>query len=112
VFGWTAPEALDGELIKIADIKLLTDLYTSDFGDNRLFFRHQSIAKDRKHWPRAWRRLREDPFINRKNEENIWGNEVRDTWPADEEDAKAMYDAQVAEFGCPFQWLIADAATR
>ena len=94
VFGWTAPEKLDGELIKIADIKLRSALHTSEFGDNRLFFRHQSIAKDRKFWPREWRKLREDPFINRKKEENIWGNEVpEDIWPEDEDEAKALYDA-------------------
>ena len=102
VWGWTAPEALDGELIHIADIKLLSELHFSEFGDNRLFFRHQSIAKDRKHWPRAWRKLREDPFFSKKEEDNIWGNDVPDTWPEDEDEAKAMYDLQVATYGCPF----------
>ena len=106
VYGWTAPEKLDGELIKIADLKLRSALYASEFGDNRLFFRHQSIAKDRKFWPRAWRRAREDPFISKKKEENVWGNEVPDTWPADEDEAKDMYDDQIETFGCPFQWLI------
>jgi len=109
VWGWNAPEALDGELIHIADIKLLSPLHTSEFGDNRLFFRHQSIAKDRKFWPREWRRLREDPFFSKKNEDNIWGRDVpEDVWPEDEDAAKALYDAQVSEFGCPFQWLLAE----
>ena len=102
MWGWTAPEELEGELIHIADIKLLSELHFSEFGDNRLFFRHQSIAKDRKFWPRAWRKLREDPFFSKKNEDNIWGNDVPDTWPEDEDEAKAMYDAQVETYGCPF----------
>ena len=108
VWGWTAPEKLDGELVHIADIKLLSELHYSEFGDNRLFFRHQSIGKDRKHWPKAWRRAGGDPFISKKKEENIWGTDVPDTWPEDEDEAKAMYDAQVATYGCPFQWLLAE----
>ena len=88
---------------------MLSGLHTSEFGDNRLFFRHQSIGKDRKFWKKSWRRLREDPFFSKKKEENLWGNEVPDTWPVDDEDeAKLMYDEQVKNFGCPFQWLLAD----
>merc|ERR1711993_92274 len=66
----------------------------------------QSIGKDRKFWKKSWRRLREDPFFSKKKEENLWGNEVPDTWPVDDEDeAKLMYDEQVKNFGCPFQSL-------
>jgi len=93
VFGWTAPEKLDGELVKIADIKLRSALHTSEFGDNRLFFRHQGIAKDRKFWPKAWRRTGDDPWFSRKVEKNIWGFEVPEgVWPDDEDEAKALYD--------------------
>ena len=106
VYAFTAPESLGGDYIKIADIKLRSNLYTSEFGDNRLFFRHQSISKDRKFWPRSWRKLNEDPFISKKNPENIWGNQVPDTWPKQEAEAKQMYDMMVEEFNCPFKWLM------
>ena len=33
VMAWTAPASLGGEFVKIADIKLLSDLYTSVWGD-------------------------------------------------------------------------------
>ena len=38
VYALTAPPRLDGELVKIADIMLKTDLYTSKFADERLHF--------------------------------------------------------------------------
>jgi len=40
VFGWDAPEDLDGQRVHIADIILKTALYTSLNGDSRLFFQH------------------------------------------------------------------------
>ena len=38
VYAKTAPDSLGGELVKIADIVLKTNLYTSKFGDERLHF--------------------------------------------------------------------------
>jgi len=38
VHALTAPPALGGELVKIADLVLKTNLYTSKFGDERLHF--------------------------------------------------------------------------
>ena len=38
----TAPVSLGGTWVKMADIKLLSDLYTSTFADSRLFFRHRA----------------------------------------------------------------------
>lgn len=46
VHALTAPEQYGGELVKIADIVLKTDLYTSVFGDENLFFEHQRVTKD------------------------------------------------------------------
>ena len=46
VFAMTAPPALNGELVKIADIVLETDLYTSVFGDERLHFQHVRVMND------------------------------------------------------------------
>lgn len=38
VHALTAPESLGGELVKIADLVLMSDLYTSVGGDERLLF--------------------------------------------------------------------------
>ena len=56
VFAWDEPEALGGTRTKIADIVLNSELHTSLEGDQSLFFRHESISKDRKRWSRAVRR--------------------------------------------------------
>lgn len=57
----------DDKLEMIANIRLKSDLVTSKWGDENLFFQHRPIGKDRKFWPRAWRRLREDDFFNKKD---------------------------------------------
>ena len=43
VWALVAPETYFGFHIKIAEIKLQTELYASKEGDNRLFFRHERI---------------------------------------------------------------------
>ena len=64
VYALTGPEVLDGELVKIADLKLGSSLYASEFGDKKLFFRHQGSYKDRKFWPGAWKDLREGQIFS------------------------------------------------
>ena len=54
VHAWTAPEVLDGELVHIADIVLLSDLYAGKGGDTKLFFQHIKVKLDEKLWPREW----------------------------------------------------------
>ena len=54
----TAPEGIGGTWEPIATIKLSTELYTSQFGDERLFFEHMKTNLDRDYWPDTW--LRED----------------------------------------------------
>lgn len=61
VYAWTAPEGeldLNGnarEYLKIGEINLKTKLYTSEAGDNRLFFQHVRMNKDYRVWPRSWK---------------------------------------------------------
>ena len=60
-------------------------------------------------WPREWKDLEEDVFFDQFDVANRWGNEVPTGelgWPEDPEEAKAKYIDQVAEYGCPFAWLI------
>ncbi len=49
VHAWSKPEHLGGELTKIADIKLLTDLHTSHWADENLYFRHRGLYHDFKY---------------------------------------------------------------
>ena len=57
VHALTAPTGeLGGELVKIADIKLLTELHTSQWADQNLYFRHKGLYWDFKYWPRSWRK--------------------------------------------------------
>jgi len=45
---------------KIADVRLMTDLYTSVWGDENLFFRHRHVHQDRKYWSKQLKNLNED----------------------------------------------------
>ena len=42
--------------VDIANIYLDTDMYTSMFGDERLFFRHHRPKADAKYWPKRWKK--------------------------------------------------------
>jgi len=42
--------------VPIAKIELITDLYTSKFGDERLFYAHEKTNPDRAFWPDDWMR--------------------------------------------------------
>jgi len=90
VYAMTAPPDADGELVKIADIVLLSDLYTSRFGDERLHFQHVRVWNDYRFWPRSWMWHTEDVHIA-QTEENTWGRSVPAVWPETEEDAQAFY---------------------
>lgn len=107
----TAPIDLDGEWVKIADINLMSQLYTSNFADTRLYFQHRKINRDRKYWPWAWRNEDEDPKFDRHNLDNMWpakNNYLPPgvVWPEDREEAKDLYTEQISEHGCPFAWLL------
>ena len=80
VYALTVPLVLGGIHVKIADIKLKTSLVTSRFGDERLYFQHRRISRDRRYWTREVRNLEEDPFFE-NNATNNWGKTVPDTWP-------------------------------
>ena len=110
VWGLTAPVSLGGMWIKMADIKLKTDLYKSYFGDTRLYFQHKRMVHDKEFWPSAWVKLAEDFKFNDNDRAQIWGSTVPTGpgvgWPEDNEGAKQKFMQQVATYGCPFAWLI------
>ena len=93
--------------MKIADLVLMTDLYTSVWGDETLLFRHQDPSWDRKYWSPALRRLDEDMAFDRNNPDDTWGDTVPPYW--DDQMAAAAretYVAQSEKYGCPFAWLL------
>ena len=94
------------EEIKIADVRLDSQLHTSKWGDENLYFRHVNIGRDRMYWSRDLKRLNEDPLFNKKDPTEIWGNQVPDTWPSDPEEAEDKYIDQMNKYGCPFAWLL------
>lgn len=130
VYAWTAPEGKEdlnenprGERVKIATIELQTKLYTSEEGDNRLFFQHIRANKDYHAFPKAWKRNNDADFpdfareripkdqwgkfpaikdLNKKQEDREGGNWP---WPSNDVDAEAKYVADISSGGCPFSWL-------
>jgi len=63
----TAPEALGGTQIKIGELILKTPLFTSEWGDQKLYFQHKNQMFDRQFWPREWKRLGEDMIYDKSD---------------------------------------------
>lgn len=100
VFAQVDPAATDQ--IKIGEVKLLTPMTTSKWADNRLFFQHKRISRDRKFWPKAWRDA--DTKFERTSD-NLLGDREID-WPTRPDKAKEKFIQQVETWGCPFEWLM------
>lgn len=108
VHALTAPEQYGGELVKIADIVLKTDLYTSVFGDENLFFEHQRVTKDLfggHGFPRQWKVL--DHKFQTFPDNHYDGFTGINDWPTSESEAESTYMDLISESGggCPFSWL-------
>lgn len=104
--GYDGLETIDD---KIADIVLDSDLYTSQWADNFLYFKHEQVHLDRKYWPMGLKRdLRRNGFDDLRFDRNSfrWGNTVPDFWPSDPMQAKEVYIDQFDRYGCPFAWLL------
>ena len=111
VYALTAPPSYEGgsERVKIAEIKLLTELYTSKHGDERLYFQHKRARTDLRYFPDEWRQLAKDTeeCFDNKDEANIFGTEVPEgVWPDNDADAKDFFIDQQKTYGCPFAWLL------
>ena len=108
LWGLSAPLSLGGMWIKMGDINLKTPLYTSSFGDTRLFFKHRRLFHDRSWWPSTWRAAANDFTVDTTDPTLVWGNSVpAGIWPTqDDTAAKTFYVDQVTKYGCPFGWLI------
>jgi len=109
VYAVTAPTSLEeSKRVKVAEVKLLTDLYTSKHGDERLYFQHKRIQSDRKYYPKKWKKLaRETELCFSNEDEETFGNEVPEgVWPENDSDAKFFFEHQQRTSGCPFAWLL------
>jgi len=89
--------------VKIGQFRLMegTDITTSKFGDERLYFQHDRFT-DWKLYNPQWKAL--DKV--RDDTEERWPNIIPNTWPTTEEKAKEKYIDQVKLFGCPFAWVL------
>lgn len=90
---WESPKLLGGSLVKIGEVVLKTDLITSQWADNTLFFQHKQFTHDRAYWPRAWRNLKEDVEFS-TSVDGIWGDEVPTGefgWPTDPVEAEERF---------------------
>ena len=108
VYGLTAPEPLGGTWVRIANVKLLTDLLASENGDEFLYFEHKAQYLDHRiNKTQTWRRHMNKTEAFARNEDTVWNQEVPEgVWPEDNAEAEAFYIAQQQEFGCPFGWLL------
>lgn len=114
VRGLTAPPGHEGsEWLDLATIRLTTELQTSKFGDERLFFQHIMKEDDNPFMPVSWWQYDHavDPVFANHLPKNQWKAGVPEPdseggWPSDEAGAKTMFMQQQEEHGCPFYWLI------
>ena len=73
VYGLTAPEALGGVEVKIADVKMQSDLYTSETADEYLYFRHRALHHDvRRFKERSWKMHENKTNRFVRNDETVW----------------------------------------
>ena len=102
VYALTAPLQLNGERVKIGSIELDSQLTTSVFGDERLYFQHLRGPQDKKLYKKEWKQF----DFKRTEEHTSWGRWAPATWPTTNEEAKYKYMEQERLFGCPFAWLL------
>lgn len=104
VYAMTSPD--DEEGTKIAEIVMDTRLHTSKFGDDRLFFQHRGIQRDRGYWPAAWLTNTKDfRFIKSQDYEFPLKPDL-DMWPTDNLEAYKMLQDQRKKYNCPFAWIL------
>ena len=97
---------------KIAEITLNSDMHTSLFGDERLFFRHSRVKFDAKYWPRnvrkAW--FAGELDVRREREgDHVWSRPTPAGWPREDNcEAEKLMEKTIEETGCPFAWFFSD----
>ena len=102
--------------VHIANIVLKSNLYSSQWGDHALYFKHDRIQYDRDFQPRDWRRRArrqghqiEQCFNPGRDNGPFDPDNFEVDWPiTDDEAAEALYNQLESEKGggCPFAWLL------
>jgi len=87
----TEDVTVDDKKVKIGELRLETNLLTSDWADSELFFQHRQITIDYKFWPKSWRRFHLDKFFDKTDPENVFGFETP-AWPEDPAEAQNLYE--------------------
>ena len=89
----------------IANVRLVTDLITSKFGDQRLFFQHETMKFDFE-YDNTWRHQHEKVEPAPVDEVTGERPEVSYDFPEDNAEAMAVVRGSIADYGCPFAWMI------
>ena len=84
----------------IANIRLNSDLITSTFGDKRLFFQHEHITLYQVSEP-EWK----DYTVRLERKDAFNGTEIPE-FPTDPVEQQAWVRGQIAEYNCPFAWIL------
>ena len=97
---------------KIAEITLDSDMHTSLFGDERLFFRHHRTKFDSKYWSKKVRKAwwaGDIDVIRERHGDHIWSRPTPAGWPRDDNcEAEKLIEKTIEETGCPFAWFFSD----
>lgn len=102
------------DLPTIARIELTSWLTRSTFGDERLFFQHETIPRDAKKLKqqgeagiaraKLWKSSVESHNTRR---DGVWGETPVEPLPEDNDDAMDVIVAGIqGEMQCPFAWLL------
>lgn len=108
-------DVAEEDLPTIAEIRLTSDLYRSTFGDERLFFQHETINRDlsklHKQGDEGIARAKEWKDMierhKRQTEDDTWNRPVRDLADDDANGAMDKIEAgMLGEHLCPFAWFL------
>lgn len=88
--------------VHIANLRQTAPQITSDFGDRRLFFQHESMRMDFD-LESQWR-----DYVPSLSQDDTWGNTPIPDYPEDDATAKAWLRGSLSDHGCPFAWLLSE----
>lgn len=103
VFAREDSETPDSELKHIANIVAVSSFRTSNWADERLHFNHENISFDNSLRPKWFSK-------DIKNFQEPWFDDDMSipvpAFPKDRSEAEAIVRSNIAEYGCPFAWLL------
>ena len=90
---------------------MTSDLFRSKFGDERLFFRHETFGRDLqtmkvKYGNRSDEKKLWQNTALRRGADDIFGDAPVPDLPEDNDAAMEIIENGIREQGCPFAWLL------